>query len=156
MDFDNRIHFAPEAMADVPSDGADETDARDGTSKRFVSFWRASILGLAAVHTLSWAKPVLLPIALALMLSFVFAPIVRRMRRFGIHEFISAGLIVATLLGVLALAVYQFSGPAADILSEAPRNLAQVGALWRSVRGPVDRMTQAAEEAGEIASGGAE
>jgi predicted PurR-regulated permease PerM len=151
LDFDNRIQFPPKVMAD----GTDVSNTRIGNSRWFVSYWRASILGLAALYTLSWAKPVLLPIVLALLLSFVFAPIVRRMRHFGVNEFVSAGLVVATLLGGLALAVYHFSGPAADLMADAPRNLTQVGSLLRSLREPVDRMSQAAEEAEELADGGA-
>jgi predicted PurR-regulated permease PerM len=150
------LQFAPEAMVDITSDGAGEVkhpQYRGDGSRRFVSFWRAGIFGLAAMYTLSWAKPVLLPIVLALLLSFVFAPIVRGMRRFGVHEVAGAGLVVATLLGVLALAVYQFSGPAADILADAPRNLAQIGNLWRRLWEPVDRMSQAAEEAGNLTNG---
>ena len=140
-------------MADVTSDEFSEDPQFPNTRPiRFVSFWRVGILGLAALYTLWWAKPVLLPIALALLLSFVFAPIVRGMRRVGIPEFVSAGAVVTMLIGVLALAIYQFSGPAANILSEAPRNLEQVGNLWRDLREPVERMSQAAEEAEEIAA----
>ena len=156
---DLEVQFAPKATAEPTNDGASDVEHaeyRDGSSGRFVSFWRVGILGLAVAYTLSWAKPVILPIVLALLLSFAFAPIVRSMKRFGVHEFVSAGLVVATLLGVLALAVYQFSGPAADILNDAPRNMAQIGNMWRGLWEPVDRMSKAAEEAGEIANGGSD
>jgi predicted PurR-regulated permease PerM len=123
---------------------------RDVRADPFVSFWRIGIFALASVYTLAWAKPVILPIVLALLLSFVFAPIMRRMTRFGIPEYVAAGLVVATLLGVLALAAYRFSGPAASIVAEAPRNLAQVSELWRNLRGPVERMSEAADQAGEL------
>lgn len=140
-------------MADVTSDEFSERPQfPDKRPIRFVSFWRVAIFGLAAMYTLSWAKPVLLPIALALLLSFVLAPIVRSMRRVGIPEVVAAGLVVTIFLGGLALAIYQFAGPVVNILSDAPRNLEQVGNFWRDLREPVERMSEAAEEAGELAN----
>lgn len=117
----------------------------------FVVFWRGSLLALACLYTLAWAKPVILPIILAALLSFVLAPIVRGMARLRIPDYLAAGLVVVGLMGAIGYSVYRFAEPVTAWLDDAPRNLKQIGDVLHDVRGSVDKMSEAADQAGELA-----
>ena len=57
---------------------------------------------LALLYTLYFARPFLLPIVVALLLSFLFSPLVRTMARWHVKPPLGAGIVVLGLLAVLA------------------------------------------------------
>ncbi|MFL5539725.1 MAG: hypothetical protein ACJ8J0_12070, partial [Longimicrobiaceae bacterium] len=65
---------------------------------------------LALLYTAYFARPFLLPLAFALLLNFLFSPVVRALARWRIRPPLGAGLVVLALLGGLALGGYELSG----------------------------------------------
>src|SRR4051812_44276758 len=55
---------------------------------------------LAVLYTLSFARPSLLPVVFALLLSFLFGPLVRALARIHIRPPLGAALVVLALLGI--------------------------------------------------------
>ena len=56
------------------------------------------LLAIAIVLVLKAASDLLIPVAVALLLTFVLAPPVRTLRRYGMPEAFGAAVVVATLL----------------------------------------------------------
>ncbi len=80
----------------------------------------AGLLFIATVLLLQQARPLLLPVTIALVFTFVLAAPVRAMRRAGIHEYIGAGVVIAAVLGVIVLLAMLIAAPASAWWSRAP------------------------------------
>ncbi|MEK8029436.1 AI-2E family transporter [Ideonella sp. DXS29W] len=84
------------------------------------------LFAIALIGLLKAASAVLVPISAALVLTFVFAPVVRRLRRHGIHEAAGAGIVVVALIATTLLAFSSLAGPATQWWERAPTTLAQL------------------------------
>jgi predicted PurR-regulated permease PerM len=98
---------------------------------------------LATLAALVAARDFFIPLTLSLMLYFQLMPVVRRLKRLGIPEGAGAAIVVVAIVGLLALAVYVLSWPAADWIERAPRSLARLRARLRDLLGPVAPMAVA-------------
>jgi predicted PurR-regulated permease PerM len=74
---------------------------------------------------LKFANEVLLPIAIAIILTFLLAPLVRALRKRGIDEAVGAGIVVFRLLGLLGLLGSRLAAPASEWVARAPTTLQQ-------------------------------
>jgi predicted PurR-regulated permease PerM len=85
---------------------------------------RTAIIGIflmMLMGALYFSQDLLIPLALAFLLSVILSPIVRGLARLGVPEGISATLIVITLLGLIAIGAWVLSGPVAQWINDAPR-----------------------------------
>ncbi|MDQ6638716.1 MAG: AI-2E family transporter [Pseudomonadota bacterium] len=95
--------------------------AIDPSARRNATTWLGrGLLFVAIVFLLEHARPLLLPIAIAIVFTFVLAAPVRALRRAGIHEYIGAGLVIAAVLGVAVVLLMLVAAPAAAWWSRAP------------------------------------
>ncbi|MGH7703087.1 MAG: AI-2E family transporter [Gemmatimonadales bacterium] len=106
------------------------------------------LLGL--LYTLRFARPFLVPVVLALLLSFLLRPSVRWLRRIRIPEAVGAALVLCILLGAAGTAIYQLSDPAANWVSKAPQSLRKIEAKVRRLRRPVEEVSKTAEQVERI------
>src|SRR5580700_9047173 len=67
-------------------------------------------------------RDLLIPLALAGMLSFVLAPLVRRLVRWGWPHGAAVALVVAVLLGALFAGATVTGGQVTQLLEELPRH----------------------------------
>ena len=118
------------------------------------SFALNALLLIAAMYTLYIGRAFFLPIVLAILLSFVFAPTMRWLRRIHIPDPISAGLIVATLLGVVGVGIYNLADPAQEWLAKAPDIMRQVEGKIRVIKKPVEEVSAATKRVEEMANVG--
>lgn len=81
---------------------------------------------IALVVFLKLGQPLLLPIVIAVVLTFVLATPVRLLRRRGIPEVAGAGVLVLALLGGTALLGSMLVNPVAEWAERAPTTLQQV------------------------------
>ena len=58
----------------------------------------AACCSLATVFLLEHARPLLLPVAIAIVFTFVLAAPVRALQRAGIHEYIGSALVITAVL----------------------------------------------------------
>jgi predicted PurR-regulated permease PerM len=105
---------------------------------------------LASFYTLYFGRAFFLPIVLALLLNFLFSPLVRALKKLRIPEGLSAGLVVFGLLGGLALGIYQLSTPAYEWAQKAPQTMRRLEAKLREFKKPVQTMNKASEQVEKI------
>ena len=102
--------------------------------------------GVVVVAALSVAREVLVPITLAVLLSFVLAPIVELLRRIRVPHVLSVLLAVLLSLGVLGVGAgligLQVAGLATDVPRYATTIQAKVGALRGATIGRLDEITK--------------
>ena len=94
---------------------------------------------LSVLYSLYFARDFLLPVVLALVLSFLLAPAVRWMLRLHIPRAIGAGIIVAGLIGLSAYGVYRLSDPAQQWLQKAPSSFSAVRRKLQSLLEPMQK-----------------
>jgi len=150
----------PSAQA-TPVDAAAPTPDLSRTEKAFESAKARSVgvttlTVLALLYTAYFARPFLLPLAFALLLNFLFSPVVRRLARWHIRPPLGAALVVLALLGGLGLGVYELSGPVQSWAEKAPETLSTAQRKIRKLLRPIERaskrMETAATAAGDAAA----
>lgn len=135
----------------------EKTDQSEGTDRFHVSETqlkkfdiRSVALGglfvLAVFYTIFFMRAVLLPLVLALFLSYLLRPIVRLLARARVSPAFSSALL---LLGVVALVGYGvsfLSVPAAGWLEKAPYSLKQLQSKLYPLRKPLEQVAKASGE----------
>ncbi|MGH7549573.1 MAG: AI-2E family transporter [Gemmatimonadota bacterium] len=118
----------------------------------------SGIFILLVFYTLYFARDFVLPVVLALLLTFLLAPVVRALERIRVPQTIGAGLVILALLSAVVYGGYSLSGPATDWIERAPQGIRRIEQRIREIQRPVEEMRQAAEEVEqqveEIAGGG--
>lgn len=132
-----------EAGAPTPDLGR-TGDAMDSARGRSAGITTLTVLAL--LYTLYFARPFLLPIVVALLLSFLFSPLVRALARFKIRPPVSAALIILGLLGTVGFVGYELSGPVQGWASSTPQTFATAQARIREVLKPFERASQTAAQ----------
>ncbi|MET0209708.1 MAG: AI-2E family transporter [Burkholderiaceae bacterium] len=92
------------------------------TARRWAS---RGLLLIALIFLLKAASAIVLPMLVALILTFVLAPAVRTMRAHGVPEAISAAMLVTTLVGCSVLSLALLVEPAAQWWEKAPSAVSQ-------------------------------
>jgi predicted PurR-regulated permease PerM len=107
---------------------------------------------LALFYTCYFARSLLLPIVLALLLSLILYPAVRALKRMLIPEPIGAAAVVATLAGVLVWGLFQLFEPASDWAAKMPKIAEQIERKLWNVRKSMEQVTKAAAKVEELTS----
>ncbi|MEP7057645.1 MAG: hypothetical protein ABI809_07720, partial [Caldimonas sp.] len=85
------------------------------------STWVArALLTVAIVFLLESAKPLMLPIVIAVAFTFVLAAPVHWLRRHGLPDHLGAALVIAAVIAVVALLASLLAAPAAQWWARAP------------------------------------
>src|SRR5437762_5966680 len=111
---------------------------------------------LAVFYAIYFMRSILLPIVLALLLSYLLRPIVRGLAQLKIPLPVSAAFI---LIGLLALVGYGISGlatPTVEWLQKAPAGLTELQRKLLPVKKSVAQVTQASGEIEKLATTNAE
>jgi predicted PurR-regulated permease PerM len=91
-------------------------------------------------------RAILLPLVLAVMLSYLLRPIVRAFARVRIMPAISSALILLTLLAAIGFGLSSLSAPAAGWLEKAPYSMRELQTKLMPLRHPLEKMAQASGE----------
>ncbi|MEO8294136.1 MAG: AI-2E family transporter [Gemmatimonadota bacterium] len=115
----------------------------------------AGLLLLAVFYTLYFARGVVVPVTIAVLLNFLFSPVVRWLKKRLRFPFgFSAALIILALVSGLVFTFYNLAAPAAAWVSKGPRSLKRVEAKLRVLRRPVDEVSKTAERVEEMTNSG--
>ena len=119
--------------------------------QRAVILLSGTVVGLVIVLGLQWGRPVLIPIALAVLLTFLLNPVVRILQRRGLGRVWSVMVAVSTAGIVLMCLGGMVTRQVAGMLAELPQNTANIKAKVTTLRqlgsGPlIEQFAQMMEE----------
>ncbi|QHJ00802.1 AI-2E family transporter [Xylophilus rhododendri] len=78
------------------------------------------VAGLASLWALHWAAAVLIPLVLALLVTYALSPIVETLARAGVSRALSAAVLLLSIVGALAGTMYWLSDDAAALIDSLP------------------------------------
>lgn len=107
---------------------------------------------LAVLYTLYFAREFLLPIVFAILLNFLFSPVVRALGRLKIPTPLGAGIVILVVLGVIASGAFGLSGSVSDWAAKAPQTFATAEARVGKLIRPLQRASRTAEQVASTAS----
>lgn len=79
------------------------------------------LIGVVILLALAWGRDVVIPLALAMLLSFVLAPLVTRLRRLGLPRPPAVLLVVVAALGLIGGFATVLTNQAIDLAGNLPR-----------------------------------
>ena len=94
-------------------------------------------------------RDLFLPIILAFLLSFLLAPIIRKLARFHIPEALGATAVFLVVLGTVSFGIYRLSTPATEWLAKAPQSVQQIENKLRRLLRPIAVVKEVTEETTE-------
>ncbi len=148
-------------IGDLQKKGRDEVnDAMHGqTHKSRMEFKSIALKGLfviALFYTVYFARALILPFTLALLLNFLLRPIVRALKKIKIPELAGAALVLIALLGSVGYGMIRLSRPAAEWINKTPESFQQIESKVGFLRKPLEGVNHAVEELKRIMRMGAE
>ena len=120
-----------------------------------------AVIGIvAAILLLHYARMLLIPIVIGILLSYVLGPAVTSIAKRGIPRFIGSGLVLSLLCGGIGVGVYTLSDEALAIVESVPdaaRRLAEK-VRWqrRQSEGALQKVERAATEIEQAAQSAAQ
>src|SRR5438034_2591169 len=111
---------------------------------------------LAVFYTIYFMRSILLPIVLALLLSYLLRPIVRGLAKLKIPLVVSAAVILIGLLVLVGYGISVLAAPTVAWLQKAPAGLTELQHKLRPVKKSVAQVTQATSEIEKLAATDAE
>jgi len=121
--------------------------AQTSRNSRYLSVLTWTMATAAVLAALYWLHPILIPVALALLLTFLLTPVVTALQRWGLGRV--PAVAVATLLAtsVVVALTWTVAGEFANLLDELPSYTGTVKAKIEQLRsagedGIVDRLSR--------------
>src|SRR2546423_3954433 len=111
---------------------------------------------LAVFYTIYFMRSILLPIVLALLLSYLLRPIARGLAQLKIPLPVSAAFILIGLLAVVGYGISALVTPAVGWIQKAPQGLTELQHKLLPVKRSVAQVSQATSEIEKLASTSAE
>src|SRR3954470_25040171 len=107
---------------------------------------------LAVLYTIYFTRAVLLPLVLALMLSYLLRPVIRALAKLKISPPLGAALVLISLIGVAAYGVSMLAAPVSGWIEKAPFSVQQVQRKLLPLRQPMEKVAQASGEIEKLAT----
>ncbi len=109
------------------------------------------LFGLALLYTMYFARPVVLPMVVAVLLAFVLDPVVGALGRLRIPRPLATFLILFGLIAGGGYGALQLVDPATEWLEEAPRSFEELERKLARIKKPVEEVERATQEMQKIA-----
>jgi predicted PurR-regulated permease PerM len=155
-----------ESLSDLPDDTreAEEVEARARSriaelSQRPFDVGSIALTGLfilAVFYTTYFMRSILLPLVLALLLSYLLRPIVRGLAQLKIPLSVSAALLLIGFFGLVGYGISALATPTVEWLQKAPAGLTELQRKLLPVKKSVAQVTEATGAIEKLASTNAE
>jgi len=143
MAFDDR----PEIEAAGQSAGEETPSPRRGRRPTDIkSVALTGLFVLAAFYTMYFMRAMLLPLVLALLLSYLLVPLVRGLAVIKIRPLFGAAIVLIALIGGIVYSVSLLSEPASGWIEKAPYSLQQLKQKLLPLKKPIEKVAQASGE----------
>jgi len=107
---------------------------------------------LAVFYTMYFMRALLLPLVLALLLSYLLAPLVRLFGRVRVKPALGAAIVLLSLVGLVVYGISRLAEPAAGWLEKAPFSLQQLKQKLLPLKRPMEKVAQASGEIDKLTS----
>jgi predicted PurR-regulated permease PerM len=111
---------------------------------------------LAVFYTIYFMRSILLPVVLALLISYLLRPIVRGLAQLKVPLPVSAAFILIGFLALVAYGISALTAPTIGWLQKAPAGLTELQHKLLPVKKSITQVTQATGEIEKLASAGGE
>ena len=111
---------------------------------------------LAVFYTIYFMRSILLPVVLALLISFLLRPIVRKAAQVKVPLSLGAALVLIGFLALIGYGITALAGPTMGWIRKAPAGLTELQYKLLPVKKSVAQVTQATGEIEKLASTNAE
>jgi predicted PurR-regulated permease PerM len=148
MAFDDRGETGAEETATVPR-GAGHRRRRVADIK---SLALTGLFVLAVFYTMYFMRAMLLPLVLALLLSYLLVPLVRGLARLRIPPHLGAGIVLLVVMGAIGYSGSRLSEPAASWIEKAPYSLQQLKQKLVPLKKPMEKVAEASGEIDKLTS----
>ena len=101
---------------------------------------------LVVLHTIYFAKAVLLPFTLALLFTFLLRPVIRLLKKIKIPEVAGSSIIILMLIGVVGYVADQLAAPATEWINRAPETLNSLEKKVSILASPIQKVTKTVED----------
>ena len=151
----NVIKMPPRSLADAPVPSTDSLPAVDVRGPVDVRGYAITgLLIIASVVALQWAKPLLVPILLGMLISYALEPMVQRLVHWRVPHAVAASLVFVAMLAMMGVLSYATSfqlAAVADRLPSAAQELREaLQARGQGAPGAVGKVQEAANELQKI------
>ena len=146
---DSQNNGEPDSVKPLPRPGLHELLRRPFDVR---SIALTGLFVLAIFYTMYFMRSLLLPLVLALLLSYLLRPIVRAAARFHIAPPLSAAIILLSLVGLIGYGISFLAAPAAGWLEKAPYSLQQFQSKLIPLREPMQNVAKASGEIEKLAT----
>jgi len=103
---------------------------------------------LASVYALHWARSVIIPLLLGVMLSYALTPVVDRLHRWRLPRVLSAAVVLIAVVSGFGSMIYTLSDDPADLVESLLEAAQKLGQALRPTRGaPVSSIDMVQEAA---------
>jgi len=107
---------------------------------------------LAIFYTMYFMRAMLLPLVLALLLSYLLVPLVRLLAKVYIRPPLGAALVLLSFLAVVVWGISRLAEPAAAWIEKAPYSLHQLQQKLLPLKKPIEKVAQATGEIDKLTS----
>ena len=107
---------------------------------------------LAVFYTMYFMRAMLLPLVLALLLSYLLVPLIRALGHLRIRPPLGAAIVLLSLIGLVAYGISLVSEPAAGWVEKAPYSLHQLRQKLLPLKKPIEKVAQATGEIDKLTS----
>ena len=114
---------------------------------------------LATIFFLDWAQPVLIPLVLALLISYALGAVVDRLEKHSIPRALSAAVLLLAILGGLGAAAWSLRDEAVNVLDTLPEAVQKIQKSarkeWAGTGTAIEKVQRAADELERATTDGA-
>jgi predicted PurR-regulated permease PerM len=137
-----------EVVVEPPTEEGEPIRIRMPVDVRSITLTAIAVIG--TILMLHYAKSVLIPIVVAVLLSYVLAPAVDSLNKRGVHRALGGFVMLALLCGGIGFGVYTLTDEAMAIVEQVPvaarRLAARVRTQQRGDEGALGKVQEAAKE----------
>jgi predicted PurR-regulated permease PerM len=107
---------------------------------------------LAVFYTMYFVRATLLPLVLAVLLSYLLRPITRALARIKIPPSIGSAIVLASVVGIVGYSAFNLAAPVGGWLEKAPYSLPRLQAKLLPLKHPIEKVAQASGEIEKLAT----
>jgi len=151
------VHIAKEEIRDEKTQeakSAHQLRSSDLWRKPFdiKSFALTGLFVLAVFYTMYFMRAMILPLVLAMLLSYLLAPLVRSLERIRIPSAAGAAIVLLSLAAMAAYGISRLADPTSEWLEKAPYSMHQLKQKLLPLRKPIEQVAQASREIDKLTS----